>query len=167
MSVISANLTREVCRINGNVSKLALEYMLRHSRKSLPLRVAACSVCVTAVWIPEAAQLELVNVSIVKWAESILGHSSLMPSFLTITLDCSKFLRKLEQHSTSPNFTPLKSELTYFLKGPAATYQAFTASHMLHNATLHTSSFVAPAALYTELSSFPLRGRKPQLMVVK
>lgn len=149
------------------MGKLALEHMLRHSRKSLPLRVAACSVCVITVWIPEAAQRELVNVSIVKWAENTLGHSSLMPSILTITLDCSKFLMMLEQHSTSPNFTPLKLELTYFLKGPAAIYQEFTTSHMLHNATLHTSSFVAPAALYTEVSSFPLRGRKPQLMVVK
>lgn len=105
---------------------------VEYSRNFSLLRVAACPICVTAVWITEAAQLELVNVNIVKWAESILGHSSLMPSSLTIALGCSKFVMRLGQHCTSPNFTPPKSEPTYFLTGPATVYREFTMYHMLH-----------------------------------
>lgn len=95
------------------------------------LCMAACLICVTAVWIPNTALLELVNVNIVKWVEGILGYS-LMPRICMTTLDCSRFSMRLGWYSTLPNFIPFESQPTYFHKGPAAICQECAMRHRLH-----------------------------------
>lgn len=129
--------------------------------------MAACPICVRAVWISDAAPLELVDVDIVKWVESILGHSSLVPRICMITLDCCKFSMRLGQYSTSPNFIPLKSKPTYFREGPAAICQECAMNHRLHTWYFTYILFCCSGSFVNRSSISPLIGKKPQLMLAK
>lgn len=78
-----------------------------------------------------------------------------MPKIYMTTLYCSRFLMRLGQYSTSPNFIPLKSKPTCFYEEPAAFCQECAMCHRSHTGYFTYILFCCSSSFVNRSSIIP------------